>query len=403
MKKVFKLKSEGLRDSITDFSNWISDFNLHRDNITEFTGTMKNQMKKLEFDKISSDKFGNIVGIIKGYKSQKNISLISHCDIPNQNEKLPGFKTDMVRFKAGIISSLYTGALIKRSLLPLEGDLIVCCVPRFESCEFGIKYLFDSFLRSEIKKIKGIILCEPTDFNVYLGHKGQMEYEIIVKGDINRNFVENKGFNILGTMFPLINELEKLSKTLPTSQTLGKANLKIKDVNYNGYKTAENPSEFKIIAERVFIPEENLQEILNRAKTIAKSVYGQNSNLSINTAVSREKIKISPKVDISLKKEVLPWSMESHNPFVLKTLEVLNENNIKAKTGYWKDILTAGSYTKGILKIPTIGFGAGNENVINSGFESLKIDELIKAICAASLIVNRNIGMPAFGWNDNDI
>ena len=401
MKELLIEKAKGLKTELAKFYKRVESFKLDSANTGEFTDLIASEIKGLSFDKITKDKAGNLIGVIKGYGNKDALVMISHIDIrtPNQ-QKLEGSDTVGIEVvKSGIISSVYAGALIKRTALPLEGDLIVCFVPRVEACDFGIQYLFENFLKARVKKIKGVVLCEPTDLNINLGHKGRMEYEIVIKGRLNRNFLENRGMNMLGTMFPLINELEKASKELPSDFNLGRSGLRIKDVRYSGYQPQDEVSEFRIVVDRVFIPEESQGFILNKAKTIAKTVYQQEPDITVNTLLAKERIKTYTGLELISEKEFKPWAMESHDPFALESLKTLTENGFKTGFGYWKKIVTEGSYTYGKLKIPTIGFGAGSEDIK----DSLSADKVERAVYGQSLIILRNIGIPTFGWSSDEI
>ena len=230
-----------------------------------------------------------------------------------------------------------------------------------------------------------------------------MEYEIVVKGKLNRNFLENRGMNMLGTMFPLINELEKVSKELPSDFNLGHSGLRIKDVRYNGYQPQDPVSEFRIVVDRAFIPEESESFILNKAKTIAKTVYKQEPDVTVNTLMAKERVRTYTGLEVVSEKEFKPWSMESHQPFALESLKTLTENGFKSNFGYWKKIVTEGSYTYGQLKIPTIGFGAGSEDPMSSVHDPLTVNKVERALQGQALIVLRNIGMPTFGWSSDEI
>ena len=405
MEELMKSKAKGLNDSLIKFSRKITDCSSTGSSTPEFTKLISEEMKNLDFDKVTSDKAGNLIGVIKGYENKDALVVISHLDIlpPGTDKTEACLKSGIVKFKAGIVSSVYSGALIKRTLLPLTGDLIICCVPRLECCDFGIKYLFENQLKSKLKRIRGVLLCEPTDFNINLGHKGRMEYEIVVKGRLNRNFLENRGMNMLGTMFPLISELEKVSKQLPSDSNLGYSNLRIKDVSYSGYHPEEELNEFRVVVDRVFIPEENLSGILNKAKTIAKNVYKGEPDVTINTSLAMEKVKTHTGMELVSEKEFKPWVMEGHKSFASDSLKSLTDNGFKSSFGYWKKIITEGSYTCAELNIPTIGFGAGLEDAIDSGAESLSLDKLEKAAYGQALIIQRNIGVPTFGWSSDEI
>ncbi|MFB3897473.1 MAG: M20/M25/M40 family metallo-hydrolase [bacterium] len=412
MYNVLKTKLTGLKNPIHDFSQRLTEFNLEERNIKEFSAMISREMKKLDFDEVIQDPAGNIIGIIKGYDTQEDLVLISHMDFSafHGMESFYSYQPelDMLNFKAGIISSIYAGGLMKRALVPLKGNLVVCCVPRNESCGVGIKYLFDTYLRQRQKNIKGVILCEPTDFNINLGHKGKMEYEIVVKGKIGKDdFFEQRGINMLGTMFPLINELEKYSQTLPRDFTLGPSSLRIKDVSYSGYGSTYQPQEdlreCRVVVDRTYAPEEEEGMILNKAKSIAKSVYQEEPEVMIKTAVATSKVKTLAGTEVVAEKEYKPWRMEGHHPFVLSSLQVLQENGFDANVGYWKRIITEGSYTCGELQLPTIGFGVGSEEMLALANPAISVDDLVKAVYGQTLISQRNLGMPTFGWCEDEI
>jgi acetylornithine deacetylase/succinyl-diaminopimelate desuccinylase-like protein len=405
MKKLLISKMQGLKRSLMKFAKKIEDFKVGSENFGEFMDIVSAEMKDLPFDNVTKDKAGNLIGEMKGYGDKEAVVMMSHVDImPPVREKLEGLSGNgMVRFKAGIVSSLYAAALMKRAMLPLTGDLVVCCVPRFECCDLGVKYLFDDLLKSRLSNIKGVMLCEPTGFNVNLGHKGRMEYEIVVRGKLKRNFLENRGMNMLGTMFPLINELEKVSKDMPNDLNMGRSDLRIKDVLYNGYRPEDEMNEFRVVVDRVYIPEENEGAILNKAKTIARSVYCSEPEVTVSTMLAKERFTTHTGLELVSEKEFKPWVMESHKPFALESLKCLTESGFKSDFGFWRKIVTEGSYTCAELNLPTIGFGAGSEEEIYSGAEEMGLDKLERAVYGQALIIQRNIGMPTFGWSSDSI
>lgn len=405
MKDLMQAKAKGLNERLGKFSRRLADYDLAGNDTSGLSAMIRREMKELDFEKVDSDKAGNLIGTIKGYENKDAMVLISHMDnLSSQERKTEAcLQSGVVKFKSGIACGVYAGALIKRTLLPLTGDLIVCCVPRSSCCGYGIKYLFENYLKPKLKKIRGVVLCEPTDFNINLGHKGRMEYEIVVKGRLNRNFLENRGMNMLGAMFPLISELEKASRELPADANLGDSGLRIKDVRYSGYHPEDDFNEFRVVVDRLFVPEENLGGILDKAKKIAKNVYKGEPDVTVNTVVAKEKVKTDSGLEIISEKEFKPWVMESHQPFALNSLKSLTENGFESSFGYWKKIITEGSYTCAELKIPTIGFGAGLEEEIGTGNESLSMDKLERAIYGQALIIQRNIGVPTFGWSSDEI
>jgi len=190
---------------------------------------------------------------------------------------------------------------------------------------------------------------------------------------------------------------------MPTDYSLGTSSLKIKDVRYLGATSLEKQKEFRVVVDRMFVPEENIEGVLKKAKTIAKNIYKADSEIRVNTALARTSVKPMSGAQIVTEKKFKAWKMESNEPLVLESQEVLRDNHINSSLGYWKKIVTEGSYTFGEYKIPTIGFGAGSEDIIGTGQEVLSLKDIEKAVLGQALIVQRSIGMPAFGWREDEI
>jgi len=405
MKQLVKSKAKGIKKDLIRFIKKLDDIKPGAAYVGELINLAGKEMKSLSFDDITIDRAGNLIGVVRGYEKKRSVLMLSHIDVEapgRQRSRAPGSE-GLTNFKAGIISSIYAAALIKNTMLPLGGDLIVSCVPRLQYCDSEIRYLFDGFSKKLKEQIKGIILCEPTDFDINIGNKGRMEYEIVIKGRLGRDFPEHRGVNMLGAAFPLINELEKVSKELPSDFNLGRSDLKIKDVRYSGYKPRSEMNEFRIVVDRKFIPEENEDFILNKARSIARIVYKQDPEVKVNALLAKQRIKTYTGLELASAKNLKPWSMESHQPFVLESLQSLVENGFKSKIGYWKKIITEGAYTYNQLGIPTIGFGAGSEDIPLSGKDLCGTGKIEKAAYGQALIVLRNIGMPTFGWSPNEI
>jgi hypothetical protein len=404
MNERLRNKLEGLRNPLTDFSTMLFNPTAGTSNLHLLNETIMKEMKSLNFDKIMSDEVGNIIGIIEGYRKQEDVVILCNIDLSRESDEkeLSSYDTSANEsYKMGIITSLFTAALLKRSIAALSGDLIVCCVPRQQCCDFGIQYLFDHFLKN--RKIKGIVLAEPTNFNINLGNKGRMEYEIIVEGYLNDGNVQASGYGMLNSMFPLIRELEDVSKRLPKNCELGNSILTIKDISCSESLVDRAKKEFRVLVDRVFVPEETSQAIIERARDIATNIYQDRPSTTVSAVMTRNKVKTILGKQLELRNQYEPWKMDSHNRFAFDSLEVLRENGIQAGIGYWKKIITEGSYTFGKLGIPTIGFGAGIEDeplILN---HNVRIDDLEKSCFGKALIIYRNIGLPTFGWSDDEI
>ncbi len=401
MKELMKGKLEGFTDEMKQFTKHLEALKNKSALYGDYKALMLDEMERLGFDECATDKYDNILGTMKGYKQGQDIALVFHLDY-NFNRESNG-QDGPHTYIPGMISAIYSAALLKRTLLPLNGDLIICGVPRSGFCEFGIKQLFETYLSKRVKQLKGVYLCEPTDMNIFLGHKGRMEYEILVKATTSRDYTENRGINMLGTMFPLIHELESVSHNLPYNYSLGNSSLRIKDVHFNGTNPTDKRNEFRVTVDRVFVPEEQQENILERAKMIAEAAYKGEPNVMVETAVAKHSTKTIAGMELVSKKEIKPWTMESHHPFVMNSLQALTDNDFKSTLGYWKKTFTEGAYTCGQLGIPTLGFGVEAEIFSKNMSKPASIEEIKKAVFGQAMMIHRNIGVPTFGWSSDDI
>jgi hypothetical protein len=395
MLEVFKKKLGGLENSINEFSYELWNSSLKSLSVNNFTSILKNEINSICDDSFE-DEVGNQIGVMNGFRSEGDILIVSN----HKFGKNVGLNEITGKdFRYGIVSGLYSLALLKRTLLPLTGNVIFCCINHEECSDKNIKFLFDNYLKN--RKIKTVILSEPTGFNVFIGNKGRLEYEIVVKGLMDESFMAKNGINMLGVINPLLAELESVNKVLPRNYELGSSSLKIKDVKYGSYSPKEKIKEFHVLVDRFFVPEEDGEMILEKARIVAQKIFPKEKNMSINTMIVKD--KTSGNSEILVEKEIKPWKMESHNPVVLKTLEALHEGNFDSNVGYWKSSITDGSFTYGIKNIPTIGFGAGNESASAKLDNNFNLSDILDNVFGLGLIIHRNIGLPTFGWCEDEI
>lgn len=402
MKDLFTGKMAALRPALQAFAAEVGQFSFADAAADQFAINIAGEMRTLGYDDIHVDDAGNVVGVIKGYGRGPDMVMLSPVDFRNTNGPLRGKEAyGLNDYKVGVVTSVYAGAVLARSFMPLSGDLVICCVPRTAACAFGTRYLFERTLAE--RKVKGVVLSEPTGYDIFLGNKGRMEYEISVNGNLDREFMQRRGVNILGAMFPLINELEAVSSRLPGSAQFGDSTLSVKDVSYQDARFPEEHSEFKVLVERTFDEREDEEGILQRAMMIARQVYADEPGVGVSTALAESRIRTVTGGEIVAARKYAPWRLESHHPFALSALQVLRENGYETGVGYWRERVTDGSLTCGELGIPTIGFGAGSESGPGPGPQGMGREELERSILGKALIAQRAIGIPTFGWGDDEI
>ena len=158
---------------------------------------VQNKMTELRYDRVLRDDVGNVVGIMFGRAAEPNLLLNCHMDTVGTSAESPfgtpppdGTHDDERVYgrgaadcKGGLAAQIYAGALVKRSLLPLKGNLIVAATVAEENgLGMGVRALIERTLPELGMKPTYAILGEPTDLNLYYGHDGWIDLDINVEG-----------------------------------------------------------------------------------------------------------------------------------------------------------------------------------------------------------------------------
>jgi putative selenium metabolism hydrolase len=200
---------------------------------------IRQEMEKAGFDEVRIDPMGNILGRIGSGKTV--IMMDSHTDTvgvgdpkewswdPYQGKVEDGyvFGRGACDQRAGMASMVYAGKMIKQ--LDLLGDYTLWVVGSVqeEDCD-GLcwQYLIEQGgIRPEF-----VISTEPTDCQIYRGHRGRMEIRVDVPGRSCHGSAPERGDNAIFKMAPILIELQGLAKNLGNDEFLGKGTLTVSEI-----------------------------------------------------------------------------------------------------------------------------------------------------------------------------
>ena len=200
---------------------------------------IKEEMERVGFDKVEIDPMGNVLGYI-GH-GPRLLAMDAHIDtvgvgnIKNWGfDPYHGIETDELiggrgasPQKGGVASMGYAGENIKDLGLEDEYTLLVTGTVQEEDCD-GLcwQYIIEqSGIRPEF-----VVSTEPTDCQIYRGHRGRMEIRVDVHGVSCHGSAPERGDNAIFKMAPILNELEKLSQRLGHDDFLGKGTLTVSEI-----------------------------------------------------------------------------------------------------------------------------------------------------------------------------
>jgi putative selenium metabolism hydrolase len=342
---------------------------------------LKRQMEEADFDEVIIDGLGNVLGRIGNGK--KILAIDGHMDTvdmgnmenwafdPLGGEIKDGFVhgRGTVDQEGGPAAFVTSGRILKE--LGFNKDLTIYFVGSVmeEDCD-GLcwKYIIEE------DKIKPdfAISTEPTNLNIYRGHRGRMEIHVSFYGISSHGSAPERGKNAIYLASKVALEIEKLNKQLAYDEFLGRGSVTISEF------VSESPSlcavsDFaRLHLDRRLTWGETKESAV---KEIEKLIEGMNA-----------------KVEVLDYKEVaytgLEYGMEKYYPTwkIPEDHEIVQTGVNSYKKLFGKKPLvdkwtfsTNGVVINGIYDIPTIGFGPGNEILAHAPNEKVAINDLVIA------------------------
>lgn len=399
MYQLLKLKNGGLKKEAIEFTRKlisIPSVSLNEQKAAEFT---ENSMKQAGFDKVLRDEYGNVVGLIMGRGIGPNVLLLSHLDTVTGPDSNAGIIKDGMIYgsgasdcKSGVAAHIFAGTLLKRSLLPLNGNLIVAAAVAEENgCSIGTKYLLEKTLPELGLKADYVILGETTGLGLYYGHDGWIELDVKVAG--------SNPFKVGDAANTIFEDIDSYSNE--GCNRSGWA------VNKPYLHDNEGMRMATITVGRRMSTDETMSNITNQLKHEAIMSVKNNSSVAIDVDVRTETQTLYTGKTTAVKRISHAWAIDPFCTLMEKARGALRAAGCKATPGKWElgrlGMGTSGSVILNEFKIPVIGYGPGGEDQAHTDNEFVKIDNITEAIYGTSTIVHSLIGIPVFGWSSDEI
>jgi putative selenium metabolism hydrolase len=342
---------------------------------------IKAEMQKVGFDEIRVDGMGNILGRIGS--GRRVIMMDSHTDTvgvgdpkewtfdPYQGKVEDGcvWGRGASDQRAGIACLVYAGKLIKD--LKLTDDFTVwMCGSVEEEDSDGIGWLY--ILREDGIKPDAIVITEPTNLRVYRGHRGRMEIEVHVPGVSCHASAPERGVNPIYKATEIIRQVEALNARLKPDAFLGKGTVAVTDIR------ALTPSLCAVPSSCTF----HLDRRLTTGETKESAVAEIRALPALKDAeveVLQYKVRSWTGLEYGMEKYYPTWMLEENHPLVRSGVETYRTLFGKSPVVDKWVFSTNGVATMGIMQVPTIGFGPGEEDNAHSALERVPIAHLVTA------------------------
>jgi putative selenium metabolism hydrolase len=343
-------------------------------------GLIKRKMIALGFDDISTDSMGNLLGRI-GHGG-KAILFDSHVDTVEVNDEeewdIPPFSgcivdgrlwgRGSVDMKSGVAASIYAAAVAKRTGLTNGKTIYVSCSVFEEDCDGeNLKHLF-----KELNfKPNYVMICEPSNNKITLGHKGKVQIIIRTYGISAHGAAPEKGMNAIYEMAEIITRVEKTNKDLMKKDGL-KSTLVMSRISSTSASLNAVPFECEVYLDRRLIPGETEDTFKQEMEQLIK---GKNASWEVGTLHR----KSWTGMEITYKPFHLAWNIDPNHELSKACIAAYHESFGEAPSDYNFWDFSTNAVTPVSMGIPTIGFGPGETKLAHMRNENCEVTQILNA------------------------
>jgi putative selenium metabolism hydrolase len=339
------------------------------------------QMREAGFDEVTMDPLGNVLGrigngatilAVDGHIDTVDVGNIDNWDFDPfsgeiDNEFVYGRGT--VDQKSGVAASITAGRILKEIGVPKNITYYAVASVMEEDCD-GLcwKYIIEeSGLRPHFA-----ISTEPTNLNIYRGHRGRMEMHVSFRGISSHGSAPERGKNAIYMASRGALEIEKLHERLHTDDFLGKGSVTISEFVSGSPSLCAVADFARLHLDRRLTWGETKDSAVEEVK---KAV----NNPEAKVEVLYYEGKSFTGLEYGMEKYYPTWKIEESAPIVQVGVDSFKELFGKDPLVDKWTFSTNGIAINGIHGIPIIGFGPGNEVLAHAPNEKVPIDHLVAA------------------------
>lgn len=403
MYEMLRMKNTWSAPRAVEFAAKLCQINSPSFHEAALADVVEHQMRVIGFDKVLRDGAGNVVGVLMGRDEETTVLLNSHMDtVPAGDAKewkrspLSGeIHSDRLiglgasDCKAGLAAQVFAGELLKNSLLPLQGNLVVAATVAEENgMGVGLRTLIEQTLPELGLKPSYAILGEPTGLGLYYGHDGWVEMDVRIEGS-NPFQVDDAAQAIFQEIRSDKGGLESRSSRRPTFD------------QFEGRRRAVLQIEKKLS------PSQDVEDVIRQVQHEAARVAQSVGTLAVEVAVCQKSRQLYSGKTTAVRRVTHAWMTDPFHPLMERARHALAAAGCAVKPGKWQlgkpGMGTSGGVLVNEYKIPTIGFGPGEEVQAHAANESVSTQAVAECVYGTAAIVHSLIGVPVFGWTTDEI
>ncbi len=403
MYDLLKSKLEGVQPELLAFAQeLLRTRSVSRDEAGA-ASLVAQQMRAIGFDSVTTDNFGNVVGVLHGVEDGPNLLLTSHLDTVQPDDSWAGaalsgriedgrlYGLGAADCKGGVAAQIFSAALLRRSLLPLRGNLIVAAtVAEDNGLSVGTRGLIEFTLKEMGLSPTYAVLGEPTDLGLYYGHDGRAEFDIHLRS---------------ANPFHVADAVDLVANGMRTTDP-GAA---VQDMLLGKPRFADGPGfrSATIAMERRLGVDDAVDGVAGRLRQEAERLAQLAGAVQVDVAVREHTQALATGVVMTVKRVTHAWSTDPFSPLLTRARQALSAAGCAVRPGKWKlsrlGMGTSGGLLSNEFKIPTIGYGPGREEDAHIESESVEVAKLVECTYGTAALAHGLVGIPVFGWIPDEI
>ena len=349
----------------------------------EVQAELARQMEEAGFDEVRIDGLGNVIGrigngsrvlAIDGHMDTVGVGNLDNWDKdPFSGEIKDGFVygRGTVDQEGGPAAAVTSGKIIKELGLDKELDLtfLVTGTVMEEDCD-GLCWNY--LIEEEKIKPDFVISTEPTNLNIYRGHRGRMEIAVSFRGVSCHGSAPERGKNAIYMASKACLDIEKLNERLKDDEFLGKGTVTVTEFKSGSPSLCAVADSARIHLDRRLTWGETKESAVAEVEEIVKDMDAKVEVLYYEE-VAYTGLKYG------MEKYFPTWKLPEDAPVVQAGVKSYKDLfNEDPKVDKWT-FSTNGVTINGKHKIPMIGFGPGNEVLAHAPNEKVPVEDLVKA------------------------
>lgn len=347
-------------------------------------GRLADEMRTAGFDEVWTDRIGNVIGRI-GSGEGPVLLYNGHLDTVDVGDPTrwlhppyEGIIKNGVLYgrgacdmKGGLAAMVYGAKSLVDAGVDLAGTLYVVGVVQEEPCEgLAMRVLIEE----EGIRPDFVVLGEPSNLQVMVGHRGRLEMRISVRGKAAHASSPALGQNAVHNAARLVFGLELLTARLATDPFLGQGTLAVTEIESQAASRNALPDFCTFFVDRRLTLGETERKALAEVQNIIST-----EEIDAQVEVTEYRALSYTGYECRGRNSFPAWVMPEDHRLVQALARIVRDTlGLRPRIGRWA-FSTDGTYTAGMANIPTVGFGPGEERFAHTMEEQVPLNDVVDA------------------------